>query len=535
MALPNATQPFLRVLVVEDEDADARLIQTMLRSPAFETSRAATLAEARSLLDSRNPDLILLDLMLPDSRGLDTLRSVRESAGCKAIVVLTGHDEEDALRALNEGAEDYLVKGQTDEATLVRALHYAYARRRATEEILKNQRLLREIVSTREALETLNRRHDLILESVAEGIHGIDASGRIVFENGPAAAILGIVPAEAVGRDAHSTIHHSHQDGRPRHAADCPIFATLGDGAVRRVADDVFWRSDGTPVRVAYVAAPMREPGGQISGVVVTFRDITKEKLLEEQFERAMRISTLGRAAATLAHEFNNVLMRILPFAQILQRNAGEDARTRRAIDQIIDGVHAGRRIAGEILESVSPASSRTETFDLHAWTRECAAQAGALLGDRSLHIEGAQTLPVQADRRQLAQVVMNLLANARDATRSASEITLGTAAASQIPLLNMRVPEPDRYAALFVRDAGTGVPPTLADRIFEPLFTTKQSGGTGLGLALARQIVETHGGQIVLDSHLGAGSTFYVLLPLAASQSDLAESAGVSAEVPDT
>lgn len=423
------------------------------------------------------------------------------------------------MRALSEGAEDYLVKGQTDAPTLVRALRYAYARRRATEEILKNERLLREIVSMREAFETLSQRHELILESVGDGVHGVDAGGRIVFENGPAAAILGIAPAEAVGRDAHRTIHHSHEDGRPRDESECPIHATLKDGVVRRVAADVFWRSDGTPVRVAYVVTPMHEPCGRISGVVVTFRDITKERLIEEQFERAMRISTLGRAAATVAHEFNNVLMRILPFAQILQRYlVGENAPIRRAIEQIVEGVHDGRRIAGEILESVSPASSRTETLDLATWIRECSPQAGAILGDRLLQIEGTHSIHVQADRRQLTQVVLNLLANARDATLPGSQVTLGTATASEIPLLKMRVPEHGRYAALFVRDEGTGVPPTLADRIFEPLFTTKQSRGTGLGLAVARQIVEAHGGQILLDSSLGAGSTFYVILPLAAS-----------------
>jgi two-component system sensor histidine kinase TtrS len=516
----------------------------MLRSSAFETWRVSTLAEARSLLDSWNPDLILLDLMLPDSRGLDTLRSLRESAGCTAIVVITGQDEKHALGALNEGAEDYLVKGRTDQATLVRALHYAHARRRATEEMLKNQLLLREIVSTREAFETLSRRHDLILESLGEGVHGIDGSGRIAFQNSQAAAILGIGPADVVGRNAHATIHHSHEDGLPHHEHDCPILATLKDGVVRRVPVDLFWRSDGTPVRVAYVAAPIREAGGQISGVVVTFRDITREKLLEEQNERAMRISTLGRAAATVAHEFNNVLMRILPFAQVLQRRLGDaDAPIRGAIDQIVSGVHDGSRIAGEILESVSSARSRPETFDLEAWTSGLGPQAGAMVGNRSLqikgaslHIKGAHTLQVQADRRQLAQVVMNLLANARDATRTGTEITLGTAAASEIPLVSMRVPEHDRYAALFVRDEGTGISPTLADRIFEPLFTTKEGRGTGLGLAVARQIVEAHGGQILLDSRVGAGSTFYVLLPLAApcvssGQSELVESAGVSAE----
>jgi len=83
MDLPCATEPILRVLVVEDDDADAHLIQTMLRSPAFETWRAASLAQARSLLDSRSADLILLDLVLPDSRGIDTLRSLRDPRGAR--------------------------------------------------------------------------------------------------------------------------------------------------------------------------------------------------------------------------------------------------------------------------------------------------------------------------------------------------------------------------------------------------------------------------------------------------------------------
>lgn len=134
-----------------------------------------------------------------------------------------------------------------------------------------------------EVLGKLRRRYELILNSIAEGVHGIDREGRITFENPAAARMLGWNVTELTGRPAHETIHHSVGNGTPLAAADCPIQATLSDGRRRDVTDDVFWRKDGTPLPVEYIVAPMLDNEGQIAGSVVTFRDLRERKEAERR------------------------------------------------------------------------------------------------------------------------------------------------------------------------------------------------------------------------------------------------------------
>src|SRR4051812_1334276 len=107
----------------------------------------------------------------------------------------------------------------------------------------------RDVTERNNALETadrLRRRYELILNSIAEGVHGFDLEGKITFQNAASAAMLGWEPRDLAGKPAHQTIHHSRADGSPYDQKDCPIYATMRDGLVRQASDEVFWRKDGT-------------------------------------------------------------------------------------------------------------------------------------------------------------------------------------------------------------------------------------------------------------------------------------------------
>jgi PAS domain S-box-containing protein len=626
----------LHVLLVEDTPTDARLIQATLRPPSFEVTHVERLSDAMAVLRSARVDVVLLDLMLPDSNGAETLDSVRVEAAGTAIVVITGN-ERAALDAASRGAQDYLIKGGANAETIVRSVRYAFersradARLRASEErfraliengsdgvalvdregiilysspavtrilgyspeeiggtdfmtlihpddaaeaserfeaILANrfgltfQRDLRyrhrdgtwrylevlsvnrlddpavraivanyrDVTERRDALEVtdqLRRRYEAILNSIADGVHGLDSNGNIAFENSAAAAMLGWEGPDLIGRPAHETIHHSRTDGTPHHESECPILATLTDGIVRRVSDDVFWRSDGTPFHVDYVVAPELDSEGRKRGVVVAFRDITKQQEMQRQVDQALRISSLGRVAASVAHEFNNVLLVIQPFAEILGAQAGHDALLRKPVKHILDAVKRGRAVSNQILRFASPAEPHLKLIDLCQWTRDFSEEAHLVLRDRKLEVKTQQSLMIQADTEQLSQVMINLVRNARDASGAGSVITVGAAAAATISFLREELAEPHRYAAVFVRDAGEGIPPETLSRIFEPLFTTKRNGGTGLGLAVVHQIVSEHGGRILVESEPGLGSTFYIVLPFEEEPFQLPEAGG--------
>jgi PAS domain S-box-containing protein len=148
---------------------------------------------------------------------------------------------------------------------------------------------------TQQALAKLQRQSELILESLDEGIYGMDMEGRITFQNPAATKMLGYRNDDLIGRAAHSTMHYARKDGAPFPIAQCPIHITLIDGVVRRVEDEVFWRQDGTNVQVEYTTAPKCNEQGAIIGSVVAFRDVTERKQREQEI-----LATKKQLQATL-------------------------------------------------------------------------------------------------------------------------------------------------------------------------------------------------------------------------------------------
>jgi PAS domain S-box-containing protein len=744
-----------RVLLLEDADADARAVESLLRQFSFDVSRSRRLSDALTALRSDEFDVVLADLGLPDSTGLDTLEALRQHAVGLPIVVMTGHDDEStAVRAVAAGAQDYLIKGSTDAGTLARSLRYAVERgraqaaigaiseahlrnilegaldavvsmnhdgriiqwnrsaeeifgwqraealgrplvdlivperfreahlrgvqafmengeasflgkraewtglrkdgsefpaevritaeadaggmtftafvsditerRRAEEErnasearlralvehasdliylanpdgtlryvspavkrmldyapeellgrrlldfvhpddveyvtrrfvaptaqgpipvlaefrfrhkdgswrhleVLRVNRLsdpavsaivgnVRDVTARRQAqqaLDGLRRRYELILNSITDGVHGVDLAGNIVFENPAAAAMLGWPPGALIGRSAHQTVQPLRVDGSARPEAECPLDWTLADGGVRSSDDDVFWRRDGKEIRVAFTTAPMLDEQGRIAGAVVTFRDVSKQKQMEQQIEQAARVESLGRVSASVAHEFNNLLMGIRPFADMLNRKAAEDPALAKPVRQMLNVVRRGQRLTDEILRFTNPGEPRMLRLDLAALLRDFGDEARGILGDRRMEMELPEALVVRADVDQISQVMLNLVTNARDATKPDDVVTIGAARASSMAFLHEQLPAPERYAALYVRDTGCGIDAEAKARLFEPFFTTRKRGGTGLGLAIAWRIAAAHGGRILVDSEAGRGAAFYLVLPV--------------------
>ncbi|MGA2248650.1 MAG: PAS domain S-box protein [Verrucomicrobiota bacterium] len=145
------------------------------------------------------------------------------------------------------------------------------------------------------ALKRVNREQEMIFNSVVEGIHGLDLQGHITFENAASAKMFGQEINEMVGQSAHELIHHSQADGSAFPVEQCRIYATMRDGVIRRVKDEVFWRKDGTSFPVEYITAPKRDESGAIVGVVVVFHDLTERKRAEEKLN--LQISALTAAA----------------------------------------------------------------------------------------------------------------------------------------------------------------------------------------------------------------------------------------------
>jgi len=233
-------------------------------------------------------------------------------------------------------------------------------------------------------------------------------------------------------------------------------------------------------------------------------RDVSEEVTCDDlmrELEELRRISTLGRVAAVMAHEFNNVMMGILTFIEVLKRHR-EPPAIDRAVHGIENGVKRGRSITDEILRYTRASKPVLSTIDVASWLADFTIEARAVTrGPVTVNIEPG--LSIRGDVTQLNQVLVNLLLNARDASASASVIEIRATRESK------------QLAEIVVADHGSGIRPELLERIFDPLFTTKQRG-TGLGLAVVRQVVEAHGGSVSAQSRLGDGTQFHLHLPLA-------------------
>ncbi len=349
----------------------------------------------------------------------------------------------------------------------------------------------------------LSRRSQLILDCAAEGIIGIRADMSIVFTNPAAVNMLGWSQEQLLAsNDWHSIFHHTKLDGTPYPREECPVATTLRDGEKRSVTEEVFWRASGESFAVEYEAAPIVEDG-KLFGCVLTFRDVTENQAMERKLELAKRIGSLGRVAATIAHEFNNVMMGIEPFAEMIRRRATNDDRILKAAEQISTSLRRGRRVTEEILRYTQPAEPELRGVDLREWLRELGPELRALAGST---VRVTMSLPdgpayIACDATQLQQVMTNLLMNAREASPEGGEILITLERVGR------------EHVEILVLDNGRGIPAADIDHIFEPLFTTRRTG-TGLGLAVARQIVTRHGGSIDVTNVATGGAEFRVVLP---------------------
>ena len=205
--------------------------------------------------------------------GYDSLRlvgAVPLRSGSRVVGVLGVESTEDGqgldkhqIEILNRFAQ--LASIALDNAQLHSAAQQELAERKRTEEEITN----------------LRRELELTMNSMEEGVHRVDVNGDIAFENPAAASMLGWEVSELLGKCGHQTMHHTREDGTPYPTEECPIYATFRDGVSRHVADEVFWRRDGTSFPVEYMTAPMRNDRNEIVAAVVTFRDITERKQIE--------------------------------------------------------------------------------------------------------------------------------------------------------------------------------------------------------------------------------------------------------------
>jgi PAS domain S-box-containing protein len=369
-------------------------------------------------------------------------------------------------------------------------------------------------------LTAIRRYNELLLTSIGEGICGLDQHGQITFANPAAARLTGWEPDELLGRPMHERLHHSAMDGETHPPEQCPILATLRDGATHQVSSDIFLRKDGTPLPVEYTSSPLAE-AGMLAGAVIAFRDIGERLRLESQLLQAQKLESIGRLSGGIAHDFNNLLTTIVGAAELATDELPPDHPARQDLQIIQSATDRASALTRQLLAFARKQPIVVQMLDLNELLVDIDRLLRRLIGANiSLVAHPTPNLwPINADRNQIEQVLINLAVNARDAMPEGGKLTIETAnveldAAYTQQHLNV---QPGSYVMLAVSDTGLGMTPEVRAQIFEPFFSTKESGkGTGLGLSTSYGIVKQHGGALWVYSEVDHGTTFKIYLPRA-------------------
>jgi two-component system, NtrC family, sensor kinase len=379
------------------------------------------------------------------------------------------------------------------------ALLSAVAAQAAT--ALENGRLYQQLHTKAGELERMRQFSENILESLNDGLAVFDQAGRVVRWNRQLEEIYGIRHEDAVGRHMNDLF-------------DGPIAQMLRTSGAISAEGGTYYRvpmaTRHEPTRrllINLAVTPLRDSADAVVGTIVIIEDISTRVQLEEQLQISEKMASIGLLAAGVAHEVNTPLTGISSFTQMLLEGAEPNDPKTKVLEKIERQTFRAAKIVNGLLNLARPPQVERGPSDINAVINDVLAllEHQFKTGRIQVRKEFADAPPiVQAIEYKLQQVFLNLFMNARDAMPRGGWLTIATRG------------EHDA-AVVEVSDTGSGIPPELLSRIYDPFFTTKEIGkGTGLGLSITYGIVQEHGGTITCESQRGQGTRFTLRLPLA-------------------
>jgi two-component system, cell cycle sensor histidine kinase and response regulator CckA len=392
--------------------------------------------------------------------------------------------------------------------------------------LVSESRDVTERVRAHEALLLSGARYRTLIDSAPEAIVVLDvATGRFVDCNQKACEMFGVPVTELRELGVLDISPAVQPDGRESKVA---AMAYLGEavGGGRPVFEWTHRTVAGRefPCEITLVKLP--DPDRTLIRGSIT--DVTERRLLEEQLRQSQKMEAVGRLAGGVAHDFNNLLTVITLSSHLLLEEM-ESGKPRIAlVKDIADAADRASALTRQLLAFGRKAVLAPRVLDINAVVRDAESMLRRLIGeDVQLLVElDAAACLVTIDPGHLSQVLMNLSVNARDAMPVGGTLRIATANLDVTAqhAADRRPEDAQRQVRLTVTDSGTGMPPDVVARIFEPFFTSKGVGkGTGLGLAVVHGIVEQSGGHIEVRSQPGAGTTFAIYLPASDLPADVA------------
>jgi PAS domain S-box-containing protein len=373
-------------------------------------------------------------------------------------------------------------------------------RKRAEEELRYHMQLLKTVTDT-----------------VSTAVYILDPTGLGTFVNPSLERITGYRAEELIGQVVHDKIHHTKPDGTPCPVHECPL---AGGVRQRRVlhGEDLFVRKDGTFFPVRYTASPIFRDGVAV-GTAIEVRDLTERKQAEQALHQARaelahvaRVMTMGELTASIAHEVNQPLAALATNANAclrwLARQPPNLDEARECLHRMIRDVHRAGEVITRIRSLAKKSSPVKARLDLNDAIYEVLAMIDPEARRYTVLVRtdlAASLPPVQADRVQLQQVILNLVMNGIEATKEVAD--------RPRELRIWSHPNEGGAVLVSVQDNGIGLEAENLERVFEAFYTTK-AAGMGIGLSISRSIIEAHGGRLWVNSNVPHGSIFHFTVP---------------------
>jgi PAS domain S-box-containing protein len=353
-----------------------------------------------------------------------------------------------------------------------------------------------------------------MLDQVGDAVVMEDLNGRVSYINRAGRELLGVEVGHR--RDREKSLYGSvtMRDGDGQllppnaHVVERVRRTGIPEGKVERIVD----LPNGERRYVLLDAGPTFDAQGAVDGAIFTLHDLSERKRGEEELLRARRIESVGLLAGGIAHDFNNILTVMLGNVTLAREELQDESEAAKLLEQVEAACRQATSLTRQLLTFSKGGSPVTQPLTLPKLVEE---SVGFLLRGSSIKARfdlPAHTWPIEADEGQFSQVLQNLVINAKQAMPNGGTITV-RGKNRRIGAKDAVHLKPGDYVCLSVCDEGVGIPPEVADRVFDPYFTTKSSG-QGLGLATTWSIVHRHGGHIAVESRPAGGTAFHVYLP---------------------
>ena len=348
-----------------------------------------------------------------------------------------------------------------------------------------------------------------ILSIIPDCLLLVATDGSIAAVNRAACRLLRYEEKELVGKQISAIFSEKSRDSLPFKRTR--MISLEKEGAFSDI-EAVFVDKSGGDINVSLSETLVRQKDGRLAGVILLARDLTERKRMEAELQKTQKLESLGNLAGGIAHDFNNILTAVIGNVFLAKKRVAGDAEAQELLRSVEKAAQVARGLSRQLLTFARGGEPIKSVFSVSKLVHET---AGFALKGSNIQVEfhdGENLHAVNADREQIAQVLTNVIINARQAMPEGGVIRISTRNAD-VARLNIPVLYRGACLHIAVSDKGHGIKKEDLHRVFDPFYTTK-AGGTGLGLAISFSIVKKHGGYIDIESTVGTGTTVNVYLP---------------------